>query len=374
MSQPVQRLRASLQSLAPYEAGKPIEELQRELGLSRVVKLASNEYPEPPFPEVLAAIEDELRHLHRYPDPSQHALHETVASVLGVAPSEVFFGNGANEILELLVHTVIDGRGGPQIVYAHPSFPIYGILCQSHFESGRAVPLDSNSVHDLDAMARAIEERTRCVLLCNPNNPTATYFSQAALHAFLRRVPPDVVVVLDEAYVEFVTAEDFPDFFALRREFPNLFSLRSFSKIYSLAGLRLGVLIGDADFLSMMQRVRQPFHVNRLVQRAACVAIQQQHRVAERRATNRRRLMRLVEGLGELGLQVLPSQTNFLLATRPGAPASFFQELLREGVIVRPMGSFGLPPGSFRVNVGTEEENEFFLSALRRVLLAADRV
>jgi histidinol-phosphate aminotransferase len=362
----VERIRPAVRGLRPYQPGKPIEEVQRELGLSHIIKLASNEYPEGPFPEVRAALERELAELHRYPDASWHELLSSATSLYPIERDEILFGNGANEILELVVH-LLCGEGD-EVVYAHPSFPIYGLLAQSHFDTGKVVPLSAAHVHDLDAMAAAITPRTRVIFLCNPNNPTGTYFGEDALVGFLERVPEDVLVVLDEAYVEFVTAPDFPDFFRLRQRFANLLSVRSFSKVYSIAALRIGYAIGHRDVIGMLQRVRQPFNVNRLAQKAAAVALRQQERVVQRRLTNRQRMETLGRGLEQLGCRVVPSQTNFYLAFTPEPTTEVFSALLREGVIVRPMHSFGLGEGSFRVNTGTEEENAIFLHALERVL------
>lgn len=362
------RIRPAVRALRPYEPGKPIEEVQRELGLDRIVKLASNEYPEGPFPEVAEALRGELAELHRYPDATWHELLDAVTDVYPIGRDEILFGNGANEILELIVHLV--AAEGEQVVYAHPSFPIYGLLSQSHFDMGVSVALTDDHVHDLDAMAAAVTERTRVVMVCNPNNPTGTYVGEDELVRFLERVPRDVLVVLDEAYVEFTTAPDFPDVFALRDRFPNLVSVRSFSKVYSIAALRIGYAIAHREVIAMLQRVRQPFNVNRLAQRAATVALGRQDLVAERCRINRARLDALGRGLEELGCRVVPSQTNFHLAFTPEASTEVFGALLREGVIVRPMHTFGLGAGSFRVNTGTEEENAAFLRALERVLAA----
>lgn len=362
------RIRPAVRALRPYQPGKPIEEVQRELGLPRIVKLASNEYPEGPFPEVREALVQELAELHRYPDATWHELVSSATAVYPIERDEILFGNGANEILELIVHLLC--AEGDEALFAHPSFPIYGLLAQSHFDTGVPVPLTADHVHDLDAMARAITPRTRVIFLCNPNNPTGTYVSEQALERFLEQVPEEVLVVLDEAYVEFVTAADFPDFFRLRARFANLVSVRSFSKVYSIAALRIGYAIGHRDVIGMLQRVRQPFNVNRLAQKAAAVALRHQDRVAQRRVTNRRRLDALGVGLRDLGCRIVPSQTNFHLAFTPEPTTEVFGALLREGVIVRPMHSFGLGEGSFRVNTGTEEENEIFLRALERVLAA----
>lgn len=362
-------IRPGVRNLQPYQPGKPIEDVQRELGLDRVMKLASNEYPEGPFDEVREALRREIDGTHRYPDAGWHALLDAVTEVYPIGRDEILFGNGANEILELIVHLLCGP--GDEIVYAKPSFPIYGLLAQSHFDGGRAVPLDEDLVHDLPAMAEAVGEKTRAVFLCNPNNPTGTYFGEAALVDFLEKVSDDVLVVLDEAYAEFVVAEDYPDFFSLRKKYPNLVCVRSFSKVYSLAALRIGYCIADPAVIGMLQRVRQPFNVNRLAQRAAAVALGRQDLVAERRRINRRRLEAMREGMEKLGCRVVPSQTNFHLVFAPGGSEELFDGLMRAGVIVRPMRGFGVEESAFRVNVGTDEENEAFLEALAEVLSRA---
>ena len=370
MSNLSQRVRPELRELAPYQPGKPIEEVQRELGLGRIVKLASNEYPENAFPEVLEALQKELLELNRYPDATWHDLLDSATTVYPISRGEILFGNGGNEILELLVHLVCGP--GDEMIYAHPSFPVYGLLASSHFDTGVRVPLDSDQKHDLEAMLDAVTDRTRLIFVCNPNNPTGTWVREAEFTAFMERVPDDVLVVLDEAYVEFVTDPEFPRYFELRKRFANLASMRSFSKIYSLAGLRIGYLLASEEVVDLVQRVRQPFNANRLAQRAAAVALLQQDRVGERREANRRGLEQLCAGLEALGCTMLPSQTNFVL-TRPPEPVDdLFGRLLRQGSIVRPMGSFGLGEGSFRVNTGTREENEIFLSGLGRVLRKED--
>lgn len=366
-----QHVRAEVRKLRPYQAGKPIEDVKRELGIPRVVKLASNEYPEGPFPEALAAIEKELSQLNRYPDPGCFELTQAVSEVYGLRPDEVFFGNGNNEILELLIHLL--AQPGEEVLYATPSFPIYGLICQTHYRVGKAVPLDEQWVHDLPAMAEEVNEKTRLIFVCNPNNPTGSYVTLDQVASFLDKIPGDVVVVLDEPYVEFVTASDYADWFALREDHPNLVSLRSFSKSYSLAGLRVGYLLGSEEIVGLLHRVRQPFNVNRVAQAAAAASIRARERVAARREENRARMDRLRKGMEELGVEVLPSQTNFYLAMVREVVPGLFERLLKQGVIVRPMQPFGMPDRSFRVNTGTDEENEFFLVALARVLRGEDR-
>jgi histidinol-phosphate aminotransferase len=368
MSEISKHIRPGLRKLQPYQPGKPIEDVQRELGLERVMKLASNEYPEGAFPEVQEALREEITRTHRYPDGAWHELLDAMTEVYPISSDEILFGNGANEILELLVHMLCGP--GDEVVYPQPSFPIYGLLSQSHFDGGRPVPLDENFNHDLPRMLEAIGPKTRIVFLCNPNNPTGTYFGEKALVEFLDRVPEDVLVVVDEAYAEFVVAEDYPDYFRLRADHPNLVSVRSFSKVYSLAALRIGYCMASSEVIGWLQRVRQPFNVNRLAQRAAALSILRQDLVAERRQTNRRRMETVREGMEALGCRVIPSQTNFFLVFAPGGSEALFDGLLRAGVIVRPMRGFGVEESAFRVNVGSDEENAAFLDALREVLAA----
>ncbi len=371
MSAISERVRVEVRNLTPYQPGRPIETVRRELGIPRIVKLASNEYPDGPFPEVIEAVKSEVGNLNRYPDPGCFEVAEAVSKFYGLKQSEVFFGNGNNEILELLIHLLVEP--GNEVLYAKPSFPIYGLIAKTHFEVGREIPLDSNWVHDLDAMADAIHEKTRLIFLCNPNNPTASYLTHDQLAEFLKRVPAEVVVAMDEPYLEFVSAKDFPDWKSLWKDYPNLVALRSFSKGYSLAGLRIGYLLGSEEIVGMLHRVRQPFNVNRLAQKAAAVAINCRDRVEERRRQNQRRMRRLREGMEALGVEVLPSQTNFYLAIVPQHIPELFERLLHQGVIVRPMEPFGMPARSFRVNTGTEDENEFYLEALAKVLRGEDR-
>jgi len=352
----------TIASLAPYEAGKPLEELARELGVVDAIKLASNENPHGPSPLALEALRGAISELNRYPDASALRLRERLAREHGVSVAEVIQGNGSNELLELLVRTFT--TGGDHIVFAEPSFVVYRLAALAHGVPFTAVPL-RDGVHDLRAMAAAVEPRTRLVFLANPNNPTGTHVPRGELEWFLQAVPADVIVAVDEAYFEYADAPDFPDTLRLRGLRERLVVLRTFSKIHALAALRVGYAIGPAELVDYMNRVRAPFNVGTLGQVAALAALDDRAHVARSREENSAGRARLAAGLERLGLHPLPSQANFVYVDlgRPARPV--YDALLRLGVIVRPFA--GLPQ-ALRITVGTAPENERALAALAGVL------
>ena len=361
--------RAGIRQARPYAPGKPIEEVQRELGLSDVVKLASNENPEGPVPEVLAALAAALPDLNRYPDGSAYVLTRALAEFLGVKPGAILLGNGSNEVIDMLVRALVSP--GENVVYSEKSFIVYPLICHVHFETGRAVPMTADLRHDLRAMADAVDERTKLVIVCNPNNPTGTYVTAGEFDEFLDRLPAHVIVAVDEAYYEYVAAPDFPQTLPLLAHRPNLFVLRTFSKIHSLAGLRIGYGIGHPDVVSELQKTREPFNVNALSQVAALACLRHWDAVAVRARRNAQQRAWLAAELQRLGLHVTPSETNFLFCTLPGhSGGELSQRLLREGVIVRPMDSFGLRDGegAVRISVGLPAENARCVEALARIL------
>jgi histidinol-phosphate aminotransferase len=352
----------SVEGLAPYEGGKPLEELSREFGVVDAVKLASNENPLGPSPKAVEAARAQLGSVHLYPDGAAYRLREKIASVHGVSMAEVIQGNGSNELLDLFVRTFATPEH--HIVFAEPSFVVYKIAALAGGIPFTAVPL-RNLTHDLGAMARAITERTRLVFVANPNNPTGTHVGRAEVEAFLRDVPKEVIVVMDEAYIEYADAPDFPDSMKLRGLRERLFVVRTFSKIYGLAGMRVGYAVGPAQLVDYVNRVRAPFNVTALAQAAAIAALDDQEHVERSRALNRSERAWLSQQLSELGHRVAPSQANFVLVDigRPARPV--YDRLLRKGVIVRPFANL---PTSLRVTVGTHTENQRFLAALREVL------
>jgi histidinol-phosphate aminotransferase len=350
--------------LSPYQAGKPLEELARELGLRDAIKLASNENPLGPSPKALEAIQAHLSSLHRYPDSHAYYLKEDLARHLGLSPRQLILGNGSDEILDLLVRAVVP-PGGEVISTTH-TFLMYGLLTQAVGGVFRAVPLKEMTV-DLEAVARAVTSATRLIILNNPNNPTGTVFYRRDWEAFLEQLPPTVTVVLDEAYIEFADDPAVPGSVEYVSETRPLVGLRTFSKAYGLAGLRVGYGFGPSELLDYLNRLRLPFNVNRLAQVGARAALTDTEFLARTRKLVWEGRAFLQEGLARLGLTVVPSQANFLLIHlgRPGREV--YEAMLREGVIIRAMDAYGFPE-HIRVNVGLPEENARFLSALQKVL------
>ena len=348
--------------ISPYEPGKPIEEVERELGIAGAIKLASNENPLPTSPTVLAAIRQVLGSLNRYPDGSGFYLRHALAKKHGVSADSIVLGNGSNELLELVVRSFL--RPGDEAVMADQAFVIYRLIVQAAGGVPRTVPL-REFTHDLPAMAAAVGPRTRVVFVGNPNNPTGTIFRRPAWEAFLAAIPRDVLVVADDAYAEYVEDPEYPDTIRVRGD-ATVVTLRTFSKLYGLAGLRVGYAVAPAPVIDVLGRVRQPFSVNALAHVAACAALDDEEHVRRTLATNRAGMVQLTEAFGQLGLASVPSAANFILV-HVGDGAAVYDALLRRGVIVRPMDVYGFP-AHVRVTVGLPEENARFVDALRHVL------
>jgi histidinol-phosphate aminotransferase len=351
-----------VQKLEPYVPGKPIEELERELGIANAVKLASNENPIGPSPRALEAVWNAAEVAHRYPDGACFRLRQALAARLGVTPAQLVFGAGCDEILELLAKCFL----GPsdEVVYAWPSFAMYPIVAQGMGATSVRIPLDSALVHDLRAMRGAVTSRTRLVIVCNPNNPTGTSVGTEAFDRFVASLPEGVVLAIDEAYIEYARRPDFPDALAWVRRRPGTCTLRTFSKIYGLAGLRVGYAVADPELAGYLERARHPFNVSSVAEAAALAALDDHEHVERTRRTNSEGMAFLERELTRLGLQSWPSDANFLLAA---APPGSYERLLREGVIVRPMEGFGLAH-HVRITVGLAEENERLVKALEKVL------
>lgn len=358
--------RPGILAARPYVPGKPVEEVQRELGLDEVVKLASNENPEGPLPAVVEAIRRAAPEVNRYPDSACFALTRRLSAHLGVDPGALLFGNGSNEVIDMLVRALVSP--GENVVYSEHSFIVYPLTTALHFECGRPVPLGAGYKHDLPAMGAAVDAATKLVIICNPNNPTGTYNTRREFEAFLGGLRRDVIVALDEAYYEFVTAPDYPQTIPMLAAHPNLVIMRTFSKIHSLAGLRLGYGVGHPELMAQLQKTREPFNVNSLSQAAAIACLDNLHEVPARVERNRMQREWLGRELAALDLEVVPSQTNFLLVRCPGNAGRLSQELLQKGVIVRPMHAFGLGEGALRISVGLPAENRKCVSALKELL------
>ncbi len=352
-------------SLQPYVPGKPIEEVEREYGVSGVAKLASNENALGPSPRALAAAREACARVNLYPDGSAFHLRRALARKLGVTPEEIVVGNGSNEVLELVVRTFL----GPddETLTSAGSFVVYRLATQAHGRRCVEAPMKDHR-YDLDALAARLSARTRVVFLANPDNPNGTWFGKAELDRFLAAVPGHVLVVLDEAYVEYVSAADFPDGLEVRKRHPNVVVVRTFSKIYGLAGLRLGYGVATPEIVEVLDRVREPFNVNLVAQAAGIAALDDAEHVARSRALVESERPFLSDALRALGATVWPSQTNFVLADFPGRPGKdLFEGLLRQGVVVRPMGGYGFPTAQ-RITLGTRAENRKLLAALGKVL------
>ena len=356
---------AYVRAIAPYLPGKPISELARELGLNEaaIVKLASNENPLGPSPRALAAAQDALFDMALYPDGAGFALKEKLAAKWNVAANQIVLGNGSNDVLDMAARAFL--ALGTSAVYAQHAFAVYPIATQTVGAQGITVPA-KNYGHDLDAMRDAIRDDTRVLWIANPNNPTGTFLPWADVEAFLERVPQQVLVVLDEAYGEFLPHAERCDTTAWLARFPNLLIVRTFSKAYGLAGLRAGYGLGDAAVINLLNRVRHPFNVNAPALAAAEAALDDIDFLARSYALNSAGMAQLAAGLSALGVDGVPSKGNFLLA-KVGDAARINTELLKRGVIVRPVGNYGLPE-FLRVSVGLAGQNARFLDALKACL------
>jgi histidinol-phosphate aminotransferase len=361
-----ERAPAYIRAISPYVPGKPITELAREMGLpvESIVKLASNENPRGMSPKARTAVERAVAGIERYPD--QFDLINALAGRLGVAPGQVVLGNGSNDVLDLVARVFL--APGRSAVFSQHAFAVYPLATLAAGAECLVAPAKHYG-HDLDAMAAAVRPDTRIVWIANPNNPTGNFLPYAQVEAFLRRLPGDVVVVLDEAYNEYLPPADRADTVAWLRQFPNLVITRTFSKVYGLAGLRVGFALASAEVADLMNRVRQPFNVNNLALAAAAAALDDHLFIAESYELNRQGMEQLLAGLKRLGLEHIPSHGNFVTFAVPQGEtgAGLNQKLLRQGVIVRPIGGYGLP-NHLRVTIGLESENSRFLQALDQAL------
>lgn len=355
-----------VQKLSPYVPGKPVDELARELNLdpAGIVKLASNENPLGPSPKALEAIRAELAELTRYPDGNGFELKTKLAARCGVSPAQVTLGNGSNDILDLVARAWL--APGLNAVFSQYAFAVYPIATQAVGAQGKVVPAKAHG-HDLEAMLAAIDANTRVVFVANPNNPTGTWFGPDALESFLARVPQSVLVVLDEAYIEYAEGDELPDGLDYLARYPNLLVSRTFSKAYGLASLRVGYSLSSPQVADVLNRVRAPFNVNSLALAAACAALDDADYLAASRRTNDAGMAQLEAGFRRLGLSWIPSKGNFIAVDFGRDAAPINQALLQAGVIVRPVAGYGMPT-FLRVSIGTEQENARFLEALEQIL------
>ncbi len=356
--------RKVIEEIYPYSPGKPVAEVQRELGLDKVVKLASNENALGPSPKAVAAARAALADLFQYPEASGYYLVQALTAKYGLTFDHFILGNGANDLLELVAKTYVGP--GDNVVSGYPSFIMYEIAVRMMEAEYRRVPLQSHRF-DLEAMAAAVDGRTRAVFIANPNNPTGTIVTRGELERFLGKLPDHVLVVVDEAYFDFTTADDYPDSLPYVREGRPVMTMRSFSKNYGLAGLRLGWAAAAPEIVAPMHRIRQPFNANVLAQVAGVAALADDRHLARSRKMVVEGREQLYRGLDKLGATYVRSEANFVLVELGREAKGVYEELLASGVIVRPLAGWGMPR-AIRVTVGTAAENAVFLKTFAKVM------
>ena len=353
-----------VQQLIPYQPGKPVTELQRELGLDKIIKLASNENPLGPGPNTVRAIQSALPELARYPDGSGFELKHALSAKHNLVTEQITLGNGSNEILELLARTFLTPKS--EVIFSQHSFAVYPLVTQAVGAKGKSVPA-LNYGHDLDAMLAAVSANTRIVFIANPNNPTGTYIQSNEVEAFIKALPEQVLCVLDEAYYEFIDGNDHFDSITWLDRFPNLIITRTFSKAYGLAGLRIGYGLSSSLIADLLNRVRQPFNNNTLALVAAEAALTDQEYLQKYQQLNCQGMKQLTDAFTTLGLPWIPSSGNFVSVDVKQDAASIYEALLSKGVIVRPVANYEMPH-HLRISIGLREENQFFIDALITVL------
>lgn len=362
-----------VRGLHPYQPGKPLDELEREYGITNAVKLASNENPLGPSGKVIAAIEQTAKVLSRYPDGNGFILKQALADKLNLDIGQITLGNGSNDVLELIARAYLTTE--TEVIFSQYAFAVYPIVTQA--VGAKAIVVAAKAWgHDLSAMLAAITDKTRLIFIANPNNPTGTWVNNTDLVQFLDAVPESVMVVLDEAYFEYTRAsessdpeyavEGYPDGMALLDSYPNLVVTRTFSKAYGLAGLRVGYAVANADISDILNRVRQPFNVNQLALVAATAALEDEDYLIHSVRLNYQQMQIVVKGLYKLGIEYIPSTGNFV-SIRVGDGLACYDRLLHEGVIVRPLANYDMS-AHLRVSIGTAEENQRMLTALGKIL------
>jgi histidinol-phosphate aminotransferase len=349
-----------IKSIRPYVPGKPVEELERELGITGSIKLASNENPAGPSPLAVRALRKGINDLNRYPDGSCYYLTNALAGKLNIRPDELLFGNGSNEIIELAVRTFLSP--GDEAIMAHPSFVVYSMIVQAAKGRNIIVPL-KDWRHDLETMASKITGRTKIIFIANPNNPTGTINTKSEMDSFMKKVPEGVLVVVDEAYYEYVNSPEYPDAMKYFSQGSDVLILRTFSKIYGLSGLRIGYGIADSGIITEMNKVRQPFNVNSLAQTAAATALGDEKHLERTKKINERGKRYLYREFRSLGINYIPTEANFIyLILAENTSAQVYNVLLKQGIIVRPMG-----PDAVRITIGLPGENKKLVEALKKV-------
>lgn len=361
---------AGVQGLQPYLPGKPIDELERELGISNILKLASNENPLGPSSNALRALQDPLQTLALYPDGNGFALKQKLAAILAIQREQITLGNGSNDVLDLLARSFL--TTGRNAVFSEHAFAVYPIVTQAVGATAKvatAHPTGHNMPygHDLEAMLALIDSNTRLVFIANPNNPTGTWLTADELERFMERVPQDVIVVVDEAYFEYVDEPEYPNTMLWIEHYPNLVVTRTFSKIYGLAGLRVGYAVSSIEVADLLNRVRQPFNVNTLALAAASAAIEDEDQVFVSAKVNQEGLQQWMQACEQYAWPYIPSVGNFICVDVGGDAQPVYDALLQQGIIVRPVANYKLP-NHLRITIGTETQNTRCIATLKQVL------
>ncbi|MDD5097190.1 MAG: histidinol-phosphate transaminase [Candidatus Omnitrophica bacterium] len=358
-------IRKSVLGVSPYVAGKPIEETKRQFGLKEVIKLASNENPLGPSPKAVSAIKKCLLGVNRYPDSQSYCLKKRLARYFGLEPANFVFGNGSDELIDVLIKTLVEPD--ENIITSDTTFLEYEIIAQANDRLVKKAPL-LYFKYDLGAILKLVDKKTKLIFIANPNNPTGTYVNKYEVIQFLNALPKSVIVVFDEAYDAFIDVDDYPDSLSYLKKRNNIIILKTFSKAYGLAGLRLGYAIGNAELIGYLERIRQPFNVNSLAQAGALAAIEDKKFIKKTRQLVLEGKAFIYSALSVMGLGYVPSVANFILIDTGRDGAELFKAMLKFGVIVRDMKQYGLK-NFIRVTIGTQKENERFVRVLRKNLI-----
>ncbi|MDD5455107.1 MAG: histidinol-phosphate transaminase [Candidatus Ratteibacteria bacterium] len=356
-------IRPNIANILPYPPGKPIEDVKRELGVKEVIKMASNENALGPSPKAVKAMKDALAGVNLYPDGNSYYLKQKLAEKLGVAMEEIIVGNGTDEVIRIITETFLNP--GEEVVVAWPGFVIYSIATNVMSGSLKRTPL-KNYTHDLEAMLNAVTDKTKLVFIANPNNPTGTMVDKDEVEMFMKKIPEDIIVVFDEAYYEYANG-NFPQTIRYAKEGKNTIVLRTFSKIYGLAGLRVGYGIAQKEMVTEMNRIRQPFNVNRVAQSAAIAALDDKEHVEKSIVMNEEGKKYLYKEFDAMGLEYVRTSANFILVDIKRSGKEIYEKLLKEGVIVRPVDNYDLP-NFLRVTICKPSENKKFIGSLKKVL------
>lgn len=359
-----------LDKVVPYKPGKPIEEVKREYGLGKVVKLASNENPIGPSPKAVEALMEAAKDVNRYPDGGCFYLRQALAKRLSLPEDNFVFGNGSDEVIVLTLHAFVDS--GDEVVVADPTFAVYHIASMVKNAVVRTVPL-KDFKYDLEAMAEAVTDKTKVIFIANPDNPTGSYVTDSELAAFLDKIPKEVIVFIDEAYYEFAFGGDYPETLKYVKEGRNVVVARTFSKVYGLAGLRVGYGIARPEVAEILNKVREPFNVNLMAQAGALAALEDDAFLDKSKEVVSSGKKVLYEAFDELGLKYVPSKTNFILVETMRNSKEVFEFMLKKGVVIRDMTGWGLT-GFIRVNVGLPEENELFIDAFKEAMEVIEKI